>query len=39
MECKISNSFKPKAKQNVRVSNINWPPSAKLKCQHNENIL
>lgn len=39
MECKISNSFKPKAKQNVRVSNINWPLSAKLKCQHNKNIL
>lgn len=39
MECKISNSFKPKAKQKVRVSNINWPLSAKLKCQHNKNIL
>lgn len=29
----------PKAKENVRVSNINWPWSAKLKCQHNKNIL
>lgn len=28
-----------KAKQNERISVINWPLSAKLKCQHNKNIL
>lgn len=25
-----------KAKQNERISVINWPLSAKLKCQHNK---
>jgi hypothetical protein len=36
---KYQTPFMHKAKQNVRVSVINWPLSAKLKCQHNKNTL
>lgn len=36
MDVKYQTPFPPKAKQNARVSNINWPLSAKLKCQHNK---
>lgn len=41
MECKnLSNSFYAQGQTEFcKVSNINWPLSAKLKCQPNKNNL